>query len=139
MFIDLLKGADAIDQYTQKVPNEVLDLKIFKLMKDVKDDISEQLSTQNRNNFDNAIEEYSLKDILTVKQSLISEQMFQITQKNNTSGKFRYVHIKKKQMGSDGSTNSNKEVSGLSNIVDNILLQIIDVSDKMLYNKVKAK
>ena len=75
---------------------------------------------------------FSLRDLLKQTQAFVNDKIFQIIHEENQNENFRFVHLKIKKILS--STNKNERYRK-----ERILLQIIDVSDKMLYNEVKAE
>jgi nitrogen-specific signal transduction histidine kinase len=67
----------------------------------------------------------NLRYILQQEQAFFNDKVFEL--KGLKNGKFRFVQIKIKTVQSK-LTNEQK-----------VLLQVIDISDKMLYNEVKAE
>ena len=71
---------------------------------------------------DNNEQSYSLLDFLHKKQKFFRDKIFEITLKANSSQKFKYVQIKINKVQTK-----------------KMIVQLIDVSDKILYNEVKAE
>jgi hypothetical protein len=76
---------------------------------------------------------FSLNDISSLTQSFLNDKIFKIAYKDHNNKFFNYVHLKIKKM-------INKSFSyGSNHNKDKTLILIINVSDKMLYNEVKAE
>lgn len=81
---------------------------------------------------------YTLRDLIRKKNSFWEDKIFEVLDNNHPENRFKFIHLKVKKIKELGSKSAYlKEKVDESNY--KTLIQIIDMSDKMLYNEVKAE
>jgi signal transduction histidine kinase len=121
-----LKFDSILERFPSHV-EDILGLKILKVPRAAnEDEVGENVSDQT----------YSLREILTQSNDFLEDKIFEVL--NSTSHqKFRYVHLKVKKI-KEWNNFTNNPLSR-RNQGSKTLVQILDMSDKMLYNEVKAE
>lgn len=88
--------------------------------------------TENKTSFDQ--EKLSINDIAALDPNLINGKVFELNlnklEQDQKGAEFTYAHIK---------VNKIKKSTDSEDSLPRIMIQIIDIKDKMLYNEVKAE
>jgi hypothetical protein len=115
--------------------DQVLDEKIFKVFREGQNEESSSSQDGGKKVFSANVNEshFSLNDLIQNKKSdFFNDKIFEIKiKKEDNDQKFKYVQIKTQEVKDSQCKGRNKGKK--------ILVQLIDVSDKMLYNEVKAE
>jgi hypothetical protein len=125
--------------------NHLMDKKIFKVYRKDNDAEKEDFSINHRSNSnsksmrsdeDNHL--YTLRDLINKKSSFWEDKIFEVLDNNHPEKRFKFIHLKVKKIKERGGKSAYlKEKVDESDY--KTLIQIIDMSDKMLYNEVKAE
>ena len=111
-----------------------LDIKIFKIFRETDNNSSK---SRPHTIYKNTATEklYSLRDLIHRKHNYFSDKVFEIQFRGDEADQaFRFIQIKVSKIIQHEKTNE-----GQTERVNKILVQLIDVSDKMLYNEAKAE
>ena len=111
-----------------------LHLKIFKIFRQTD---TSQTKLQSHTVYKNSAAEklYCLKDLMHRKNNYFCDKVFEIKFRGDEPDQaFRFVQIKVSKIAQKEAT-----TEGQTERVNKILVQLIDVSDKMLYNEAKAE
>ena len=122
----------------------MMDKKVFQIFrKDAADqemsqkDVLIDMKSSHKSEQTNENEVYSLRELIDKKAKFCEDKIFQILENEDPENRFKYVHLKIKNIKERGKKSAyfgNEETIGFKT-----LIQIIDMSDKMLYNEVKAE